>query len=260
MGAEGVQDKGVNAAIVALPGQTALLDELPGAFIHDAGQVVIAITDSAAFAGRVQARHSATTAMAGLDTNPFDPEAVASALQDVAVRAGPGALLVVDMVWGIESAAASANFEVWGALCSRLSDQRLRIVSVYDWQMLTGDQILAALRGHQHFLAEGVLHENPFWLPSAYLTSASLREQVSFLLGRVVPAWKAMVLEPASDGQAAMGTDPGWLPAADLRPMRGLGQRWKIRCFGRLRIYTSTSQQIDWQVAGARSRRSLPIC
>lgn len=234
-------------------GSSLLPMDVPGVDLK--GQSIVAITDSSHFFGLVNAGQSATFAAAGLNATPFDSSAIAEALHRRGKTAGEGSVLAVDMGWGIETAAASANFDIWGALCGDLAEQGLRIVSIYDWQMLTGDQILAALRGHPHFLAASGLQDNPFWLPNAYLATASLREQVSFLLGRVVPDWTAMVLTPGSGGQAATGTDPGWLPVADLTPMRGLGQRWKIRCFGRLRVYTSASQQIDWQISGGSPRK-----
>jgi DNA-binding SARP family transcriptional activator len=244
---------GLNAAVIATAGSSLLPHAALGLLLE--GHPIVAITDSAHFAALTGAARSAGFGAAGLDATPFDPRAIARALHGLAGAAGPDAVLAIDMGWGIETAAALANFEIWGALCSDLAAEGLRIVSVYEWQMLTGDQILAALRGHQHFLALGGLRENPFWLPNAYLSGASLREQVSVLLARAVPDWAGMVQAPGAGGQAAMGTDPGWLPVAGLGPTQGLGQRWKIRCFGRLRIYTSASQQIDWQIAGGSPRK-----
>ena len=244
---------GLNAAVISMGGSSLLPVDGPGAGI--VGHRVLAITDSRHFASLVNADQSATFGSVGLDATPFDSRAIAEALRMLAATAGTGAVFAIDMSWGIETVAASANFDIWGALCNDLVQEGLRIVSIYDWHLLTGDQILATLRGHPHFLAASGLHANPFWLPNAYLTGASLREQVSFLLGRVVPDWAGMVLSPGADGPAALGTNPGWLPVADLGPMRGLGQRWKIRCFGRLRIYTSASQQIDWQIPGGSPRK-----
>jgi DNA-binding SARP family transcriptional activator len=244
---------GLNAAVISMGGTSLLSVDAPEADI--AGHPILGITDSRHFASLVNAGQSATFGAVGLDATPFDKRGIAEALCKFAATAGKGAVLAIDMSWGIETAAASANFDIWGALCNDLAQEGLRIVSIYDWHLLTGDQILAALRGHPHFLAASGLYDNPFWLPNDYLTSASLREQVSFLLGRVVPDWRGTVLSPGADGPAAMGTNPGWLPVEGLGPMRGLGQRWKIRCFGRLRVYTSASQQIDWQISGGSPRK-----
>ena len=244
---------GLNAAVISMGGADLL--PLGGLGIDGAKTHILAITNHPDFVSRLGADHSATFAEVGLNSAPFDSKIIAQSLRKLAQGAGLGAVLVVDMAWGIETAAASANFDVWGALCDDLVQEGLRIISIYNWHLLIGDQMLAALRAHPHFLASTGLQDNPFWLPNTYLTGASLREQVSFLLGRVVPAWGDMVLPAGSDGSAAMGTDPGWLPLPDLGPMRGLGQRWKIRCFGRLRVYTSGSAQIDWQISGGSPRK-----
>jgi DNA-binding SARP family transcriptional activator len=41
--------------------------------------------------------------------------------------------------------------------------------------------------------------------------------------------------------------------------MEGLGQRWKIRCFGRLRVYTSAAEQIDWAPSGGSPRKTKAL-
>ncbi|WP_164512248.1 AfsR/SARP family transcriptional regulator [Oceaniglobus ichthyenteri] len=248
---------GLNAAVILGPGALA---DMGASLRRDGPETcIIAVTSDTRFQAALNATVHLSVENAGLHAAPFDPATVARALTDAAARLGSDVVIAVDMAWGLETPAASANFDVWGGLCSDLADQGLRIVSLYDWQLLIGDQILAALRGHQHFLAATGLHDNPFWLPSAYLATASLREQVSFLLARTVPDWGAMVLAPGADDQAAVGANPGWLPISDLRPMRGLGQRWKIRCFGRLRVYTSASDQIVWQVPGGAPRKTKAL-
>lgn len=248
---------GLNAAVVMLPGTFKHITASLKA-VADCNSM-IAVTNNSDFQQEIGAIEHLTFDMAGLDAAPFDSAIVSSVLKQTNCDTEGEHVFVVDMEWGLETPAASANFDVWGALCSDLSDEGLKIISVYDWQLLIGDQILAALRGHSHFLAGKGLCENPFWLPNSYLTTASLREQVSFLLGRIVPDWSTMVLPPAADLQAAVGTDPGWLPHGQLGPMVGLGTRWKIRCFGRLRIYTSASQQIDWRVSGGSPRKTKTL-
>jgi DNA-binding SARP family transcriptional activator len=223
----------------------------------------LAVSGASGFCRETGATQTLTFDEAGLLAVPFDAALVAAALRaraDTDSGAGGRApVFVVDMRWGLETPAGAANFDVWGGLCSDLAEAGLRIVSVYDWELLIGAQMLTALRAHRHFVTQAGLRDNPFWLPNSYLASASLREQVSFLLGRVVPEWEGMVLAPGADGQAALGAAPGWLPASDLGPMAGLGTRWKIRCFGRLRVYTSASRQVDWQIPGGSPRKTKTL-
>jgi DNA-binding SARP family transcriptional activator len=244
---------GLNAALLLQTGASSELASLLRPVL-DAAPVVV-ISNNAAFPVQLGVSRTTSFREAGLDAAPFDPTTVGGALMEAINPTGEKTLLVVDMAWGLETPAASANFDVWGPFCSDLAAKGVRVVSAYNWHMLTGDQALTALRGHQHFLGGGGLRENPFWLPNDYLSTGSLREQVSYLMGHVVPDLAGIILPPGSDDQAAIGTDPGWLPAGEMGPMVGLGTRWKIRCFGRLRIYTSASRQIDWQVQGGSPRK-----
>lgn len=223
------------------------------------GETMTFVTSNQMLAESVPGAECVGFSNLGLHAAPFDPTAVEDGLLNLGFGERRAGLVIVDMSWGWETPAASANFDIWGSLCGKLAARGMRIVSVYDWHMLIGDQMLAALRGHRSFLSPSGLRENPFWLPPDYLSSATLREQVSFLLGRVVPDWADMTLAPASGEDAALGADPGWLSAGGVRPMEGLGRRWKIRCFGRLRVYTSAAEQIDWAPAGGAPRKTKAL-
>lgn len=221
---------------------------------------LVLIADDLALPADIGAHERLGFGAIGLDTAPFEAETVADSLRTLAGENRAGTVLVVDMGWGWKTPAASANFDVWGALCGGLAAEGLRLISLYDWQVLIGDQMLAALRGHKQFLAASGLYDNPFWLPGAYLSGATLREQISFLLARTVPDLAPMVLPPGGEGLASgLEADPGSHAGTELRPMQGLGLRWKIRCFGRLRIYTSGSQQIDWAVPGGSPRKAKAL-
>lgn len=244
---------GLNAALFLQSGSPSELADLL-ALIHKATPAIV-ISSNPAFSAQLDAARNVSFHEAGLDAAPFDPARVGEVVMQAIDPAREETPLIVDMAWGLETPAASANFDVWGPFCSDLAGKALRVVSAYNWHMLTGDQAITALRGHQQFLGTGGLRKNPFWLPNDYLSTGSLREQVSYLLGHAVAELSEIVLPPGSDDQAAIGTDPGWLPARQMGPMAGLGTRWKIRCFGRLRIYTSASRQIDWQVQGGSPRK-----
>lgn len=200
-------------------------------------------------------------ASVGLSDIPISFDEVRCRILKLATTLKPGAQIVVDMRWGLRTVSASANFERWGGQCDHIvAALGLTIVSVYGRSLLIEDQLIAALRGHSHFLAPSGTYANPYWLPPEYLSGATLSQQVVFLLGRLVPDYaESAALQPIVDG-AASGADPHWVDTPRrIRPGGGSDSIWKIRCFGRLRIYLPDGSQIRWAIAGSAPKKSKAL-
>ncbi len=171
------------------------------------------------------------------------------------------AILAVDMSWGLETNSAAANFESWLAVAEDLANQaKVAVASLYNRRVLIDEQLLAALRGHPRILTEAGIVENPHWLPAGLLLRGTLREQVDYWLGSVSPE---LGLAPLPAQHAAEGADPMWLlrrsaeePVAAYVDSR---DRWKIRCFGRLRIYRNDGSQVNWDTPGGATRKTKTL-
>jgi two-component SAPR family response regulator len=170
-------------------------------------------------------------------------------------------VLAIDMGWGLETNSAAANFERWTLVADRLAMRPgLHVVSLYNRSLLIDEQLLAALRGHPGILTPTGVAANPHWLPARLLTQGTLREQIDHWLGEILPDSGEM---PAAAIHAAEGADPMWLlrrsaeePVATYFDSR---DRWKIRCFGRLRIYRNDGSQVNWEVSGGATRKSKTL-
>ena len=194
----------------------------------------------------------------GLDDIPIKMAEVSGRIQ-AAVEALPFvSVVIVDMRWGAGTISATANFERWGGFCDRISEgTQVPIVSIYARSLMIEDQMLAAVRGHSHFLAPSGLYDNPFWLPPAYQTGATISQQIGFVLGRLVPDYEDALVQ--DDGEAS-GANPQWITVPRrLRPRMGKDDIWKIRCFGRLRIYLSDGSQIKWDIPGSAPRKTKTL-
>jgi two-component SAPR family response regulator len=171
------------------------------------------------------------------------------------------AILVLDMSWGLETNSATANFENWPALAETLVHQaEIAVASLYNRRVLIDEQLLLALRGHPQILTARGVVDNPHWLPSRLQSRGTLREQIDFWLGEISPE---LQLTSAAALHAAEGTDPMWLlrqsaegPAAAYPDGR---DRWKIRCFGRLRIYRNDGSQVNWDAPGGATRKTKTL-
>lgn len=182
------------------------------------------------------------------------------------ISSAPGkgpAILVVDMGWGLETNSATANFENWSAVAENLTGRSgFTIASLYNRRVLIDEQLLAALRAHPKILTvEGVVN-NPHWLPSRLMLRGTLREQVDYWLAAVSPVLE-MESSAAASPHAAEGADPMWLlrrsAEESVAGVVDSRERWKIRCFGRLRIYRNDGSQVSWDKPGGATRKTKTL-
>lgn len=195
----------------------------------------------------------------GFEKVPISFSNVERLLTERLAGTSEGTVLAVDMGWGLQTASATANFESWMGVAHNLAEATGRqIVSLYNRSLLIDEHLLTALRAHPGVLApEGVV-PNPHWLPPKLYARGTLREQVDFWLGGVAPS--LVRKNGYADRHAAEGADPMWLLNRQAEepaiPSESTRDRWKIRCFGRLRVYRSDGSQVEWGVTGGATMKT----
>lgn len=249
-----------NASLIYQDTDAGFLEAALAAISNPDKQVLILSDDDSFLADHPNQVRLDYTA-AGLDEIPIRFDEVRTRIANASAGLAPGSRVVVDMRWGLQTVSASANFERWGGQCDRLvADSGLSVVSAYARSLLIEDQLMAALRGHSHFIAPSGVYANPYWLPPEYLEGATLTQQVAFLLGRLVPDYSGLVAETEPGEGAAAGADPNWITTSRrIRPRAGGDDVWKIRCFGRLRIYRSDGSQVRWSIPGSAPKKSKAL-
>lgn len=170
--------------------------------------------------------------------------------------------IAVDMGWGLQTASATANFEDWMPVGARLAARfGVPVVSLYNRRLLIDEHLLAALRGHPAVLTPEGIKPNPHWLPHDLTAKGTLREQVNFWLGGIAPS--LIRNNPHADRHAAEGTNPMWLlnrrAAEPTIPVEDARERWKIRCFGRLRVYRADGSHVDWGTTGGATLKTKTL-
>lgn len=238
-----------------------ICDDAGDAFVTDALEQIgttpgaLIVADNPSFLSEYPTQARLDFTQTGLDDIPIKLTEVSARIQAAVKSTQFVSVVIVDMRWGSGTISATANFDRWGGFCDRIvEDTQVSIVSVYARSLMIEDQMLAAVRGHSHFLAPSGLYDNPFWLPPAYQAEATISQQIGFVLGRLVPDYEET---PVNDDGEASGANPQWITAPrDLRPRVGKDEIWKIRCFGRLRVYLSDGSQIKWDIPGSAPRKT----
>ncbi len=199
-----------------------------------------------------------------LDFVPVDREQVYARLRAVLADFGHCLGVIVDMSWVVGSSQGVMGTESWGAVADRLAlELGLPILSLYHQDITIEEQMQAALRAHRQFAAPSGLYGNPYWIPAALLESAPLDEQLSFMLGRVVPDYAGMGARRQAGQMFARGTTPSWLAAP--RKARGtqlgsppVAARWHIHCLGQLRVFIGNTP-VDFRITGGAPKKTRTL-
>ena len=106
--------------------------------------------------------------------------------------------------------------------------------------------------------ASGVV-ANPHWLPAELLTHGTLRQQIDHWLGSLAPELAdgrpPRSMPPRVPIRCGCSGAPPRSPSSQCRP----SDRWKIRCFGRLRVYRDDGSQVNWEVSGGATRKAKTL-
>jgi DNA-binding SARP family transcriptional activator len=240
-----------NAALFDLGDQPIFLDDSIAKVLKLFKATIV--SDDTAFLRKWQ---RISFADAALDRVLIDQEEVFLKLKAINPTCG----LIVDMRWVISNVKASRNLEQWGSLAERLSSELNKpIISVYEQNLMIEEQMQIAFRVHSKFLAPSGLYQNPYWLPAKLLETAALDEQLSFMLGRVVPDFKGLQLRRKTGEMFAHGATPSWLQRADTTlGVSALSTRWEIYCFGQLRVSIG-GHNIEWRIAGSTPKKTQTL-
>jgi len=165
--------------------------------------------------------------------------------------------IVVDMDWIITSPAATANVSVWGGTVQRLVQQLgAAVLCVYHRRHLPERVLLAGLHAHSAVVTPEGCQPNPYQLPDAIAASAAARPRFDFWLGQLNKSRNPTAPRDATPAQgASAGLQEDGRPGAE----GAAGERWKVRCFGGLRVYLADGTRVSWErgTAAARQVRCL---
>jgi two-component SAPR family response regulator len=172
---------------------------------------------------------------------------------EAAVAAGfNGLLLLIDMSWLLRVPSGIAHhgeFEV--ALQElMLGSLPLRVVCLYHLSKFPEEMTLDAMRTHSRVLTENGEFDNPHFLPPHVFLSGDSAAKFQTWLNNLWPL-PAEDTNPRSRRRRPVrhcAVSPTSSDTANVKPVCGQ-ERWKIRCFGKLRIYRQDGSPVQWNVA-----------
>ncbi|KWV48468.1 hypothetical protein AS156_18510 [Bradyrhizobium macuxiense] len=195
------------------------------------------------------------------ETPETSSETILAELNAQVKRLGDVACLIVDMRWALNTVWGPSTVERWGGMAQRIAETyEIAVVSLYDRETLVEDQMAAAFRVHQTFLSPSGCYDNPHWLPEALVHGATLDQQLSFFLGRIVPEFAEETFHRTQLPDAARGATPAWVRQPRHSVATDPAQsRWHIHCLGPLKVFVAGNMPVKWAIPGSAPNKSRAL-
>lgn len=210
----------------------------------------------------------------GLLTTPFAVPTVIDKIQGLAAEAKErgfsGILVLVQMSCLLQTASGMAHHgDLEAALENLAADPTIRIVCIYNRNLFPGPAMLDALRTHRQICTGQRFLANPHYLPPAIFLRGDAQAQLSSWLaamsgsaeddsGRARP-WSGGKSRSIALRRRHAGPRIGPTPPERPKPEPEVSKRWKIRCFGELRVYRSDGSAVAWDAAGGATLKTKTL-
>ena len=167
-------------------------------------------------------------------------------------------LLFVEMSWAIRTPSGAVYLREYEAAIAELTAQLpLTAVCLYNQQIMLDRQLMIGLHTHRDLLVTDSVVRNPYFVPPDIFTSRNMRSQFEHWLHELAPPAPSAttLLTPSSTNIANYNLEE----EPTLVARTSDEKRWKIRCFGGLRVYRADGATIQWNVVSGATRKTKTL-
>ncbi len=166
----------------------------------------------------------------------------------------------LEMTWAVRTPSGDIYLrELQEALQQLLAERpALTVVCLYNESILLEDQLLLGLFSHPVVYAQAGVRPNPYYLPPAIIRKNDAKQRFDYWLANIDPHRAAPTPALAKDPVAEKKAYPVEKPFQKMVAQTAEG-RWKIRCFGELRIHRENGELIDWNTKAGSTRKLKTI-
>lgn len=170
-------------------------------------------------------------------------------------------LIFIEMAWSIKTPSASVYLaEYEAALDHFIKRHTLTVVCLYNRSILLDDQLITALHSHETLFIKDQIALNPHFVPPTINAKRNKRAQFDYWLGQLESLNETV--PPITGVQRLVGHKQSAHPlqVPDLLHAGSDTQgRWKIACFGHLRVYRVDGEALNWVIPGGATRKTKTL-
>jgi two-component SAPR family response regulator len=164
-------------------------------------------------------------------------------------------MIFCEMTWAVRSPSGDIYLrELHEAFQKYLTSNSITIICLYNESILLNEQLLLGLFSHpQIYTSEGI-KDNPYFLPAEIIKKNQLKTRFDYWLSNIDAQRRDNIPQPQ---QATKNEKENYPIEKMVNPMVAQTSegRWKIRCFGELRIRRENGELIDWNTKAGATKK-----
>jgi two-component SAPR family response regulator len=167
-------------------------------------------------------------------------------------------MIFIEMSWAVRTPSGDIYLrELQEAFQQFLVNKNLTIVCIYNETILLEEQLMLGLFSHPEIYTDNGIKANPYFLPSNIIKKNQLKPRFDYWLSKTDPSRELPVFMPneVPDDRKNYPLEKG-IHTQMAQTNEG---RWKIRCFGELRIHRENGELIDWNTKAGSTRKLKTI-
>lgn len=164
-------------------------------------------------------------------------------------------VIFIEMTWAVRTPSSDIYLrEINEAFQIFLAQFPITIICLYNESILLDKQLMLGLWSHPIiYTTEGNVH-NPYYLPPSIIRTNHKKLRFNHWLGTIHPTWNQADDAKIEEIMEEKKAHPLQKSYSTKTAQTNQG-RWKIRCFGELRIRRENGETIDWNTKGGATRK-----
>ncbi|MAX81856.1 MAG: response regulator receiver protein [Crocinitomicaceae bacterium] len=198
-----------------------------------------------------------TTADILLRENVVRAKPVVEAIQQQlnALPQNSNTVVFCEMTWAVRTPSGDIYLrELHEELQHFLEQTNITFICIYNETILLDEQLLLGLFAHPQLLTSDGVKQNPYYLPTQVIKKNQAKTRFNYWLANIDEQRKASL----PDFSVQLEDDHKVFPvykSIDFQVAQSDEGRWKIRCFGDLRIRRENGDIIDWNTKSGATKK-----
>jgi two-component SAPR family response regulator len=164
-----------------------------------------------------------------------------------------------EMTWAIRTPSGDIYLrELQEAFQKYLLSNNITIVCIYNETILLDEQLMLGLFSHPEIYSENEIKSNPYFLPANIIKKNHLKPRFNYWLSQIDSSRKKSLVQIQNEEHEEKKNYPIEKNLSTKIAQTNEG-RWKIRCFGELRIHRENGELIDWNTKAGATKKLKTI-
>lgn len=164
-------------------------------------------------------------------------------------------VIFLEMTWAVRSPSGDIYLrELQEAFQFFLEHREVTLVCIYNESIMLDEQLLLGLFSHPKILTENEIKENPYYLPPEIIKRNHLKSRFNYWLNKVditSAKNKSNFIQKEESASGVYSVEKSFL----TKIAQSTEGRWKIRCFGELRIHRENGELIEWNTKAGSTKK-----